>query len=451
MIQLSGSPVFMRGRFYGLQSIPSVDTEPPKNRPIIKYGENSGIYTFNSTEQFTISENLTRSISLNFMPFFPDLKNLEVGWIVYIYGGNQTATSKTEIELKVQQGLSIQIQTGRTFRTDQIISLVLRSDAKKNMNGVVKSYNAETGTMVIDVTNFEGTGTYPVGPIDQWDVTVTGNDAISTDYMLARVNSVDTQTDPEHPIINFTSYQKGGSGTYDNWTIFPQWNKAINYVRNADHSAYECSTGPSEAGIEGFNVAAVFDAFSGDSTSQTFNTSNPPFIISNYTQKTVKGVAVVMEDEYETSRPYLKRKVRSSRVMETTTTTTTVTYDSQGEPTFITVTEQSSSPLDRDYTFTDADFNPTNTANYTPGNPAFYANGELVAFPTPSKYTRSNLEEGSLTYISRDFFQQNEQYYPDGPEEPPAYRPVLIREITKAIGAGITTAKPDPDWFFWID
>lgn len=436
----------MRGRFYGLQSILSVPDEPPKNRPIIIYGQfTSGPFTFKSTEQFTISTNLTRNIILNPITF--EGNNLEVGWIVYIYGGNQRATSRTEIELKIQEGLSITIQTNRSFKTDQTVSLVLRSDSNKNMQGVVKSYNNQTGVMVLDIFSFNGTGTYPVGPIDLWDVTVSGSESISTDYMLARVNSVDLTTDPDHPIINVTSYQAYGSGTYSDWTIFPQWNRAFNYVRNENLSAYEASVGPSEEPHPG----AVFDAFSGDSTSQFVDTSNPPLVISNYTEKTVKGAAIVVEDEYETSRPYLKRKVRSSRTLETIISTTTITYDSQGEPTSVTVTEESSSPLDRDYTFSDADFNPADTANYTPGAGAFYANGELLGFPTPSRYTRSNLEEGSLTYISRDFYQQNQQYYPDGPEEPPAYRPVLIRTITKGIGGGTTLAKPQSDWFFWVD
>lgn len=137
--------------------------------------------------------------------------------------------------------------------------------------------------------------------------------------------------------------------------------------------------------------------------------------------------------------------------METNTETTTITYDSQGEPTYVTVTENSSSPLEVDYTFSDADFNPSDTANYTPGAGAFYVNGELVGFPTPSTYSRNNLGEGSLNYISRDFFQQNEQYYPDGPEQPPSYRPILIKVITKGIAGGSNPAKPVSDWFFWLD
>ena len=448
MIFLSGSPVYMRGRFYGLQSIPSVPDDPPKNRPIIQYGQASGPFTSKSTEQFTISENLTRNITLNPITFG---YNFEVGWIVYIYGGNQTATSKTVIELKIQEALSISIQTGRTFRADQIISLVLRSDSQKNMQGVVRTYNNQTGVMVLDVTSFNGTGSYPIGPIDLWDVTVSGNEAISTDYMLARVNSVDLTTDPSHPIINVTAYQASGSGTYNDWTIFPQWNKALNYVRNENLSAYEASTGPSEYGIDGGMNGALFLPFQGQSTSQFVDTSNPPFIISNYTEVSVKGAAIVMEDEYETSRPYLKRKVRGSNTMDTTTETTTITYDSQGEPTYVTVTENSSSPLEVDYTFSDADFNPNDLPNYAPGAGAFYANGELVGFPTPSTYSRDNLGEGSLSYVSRDFFQQNEQYYPDGPEEPPSYRPILIKVITKGIGAASPQAKPVSDWFFWVD
>ena len=449
MIFLSGSPVYMHGRFYGLQSIPSVPDEPPKNRPIIIYGEfTSGPFTSKSTEQFTISENLTRNITLNPITFG---NNLEVGWIVYIYGGNQTATSNTVIELKIQEALNINIQTGRTFRADQTISLVLRSDSQKNMQGVVRTYNDQTGVMVLDVTSFNGTGSYPIGPIDLWDITVTGNEAISTDYMLARVNSVDLTTDPLHPIINVTAYQAGGSGTYNDWTIFPQWNRAFNYVRNENLSAYEASTGPSADGLFGGIYGAIFEAFQGQSTSQFVDTSNPPYIISNYTEKSVKGAASVMEDEYATNRPYLKRKVRSSWAMETNTETTTITYDSQGEPTYMTVTENSSSPLEVDYTFSDADFNPSDTANYTPGAGAFYVNGELVGFPTPSTYSRNNLGEGSLNYISRDFFQQNEQYYPDGPEQPPSYRPILIKVITKGIAGGSNPAKPVSDWFFWVD
>ena len=448
MNELSGSPVYLRGRFYGLQSILSVDTEPPKNRPIIQYGLNSGPYTFNSTDQFTISENLTRSITLNPLSF--NGNNLEVGWIVYIYGGNQTGTSRTEIELKLQEALSVQIQTGRTFRMNQLVSLVLRSDAKKNLTGIIKSYNTNTGVMVIDVTNFEGTGTYPIGPIDFWDVTVSGNEAISTDYMLARVNTVDTQTDPEHPIINVTAYQDYGSGTYSTWTIYPQWNNAVNYVRNLNLSAYECSTGPSISGPDGNPIGAFFGAFQGDSTGQNVNTSNPPYIISNYTLTTVKGLSIVMEDEYATNRPYLKRKVTSSMSMETVTVTDTYTYDSQGQPTIHTVTEIENSPMDVEYTFTDNDFNPGDLARYTPGSPAVYSNGQMIGTPTPSRYTRSDLADGSTTYQSRNYFQQNEQYFPDGPEEPPAYRPLLIRTVTKAIGVGSNPAKPQPDWFFWI-
>lgn len=450
MIFLNGSPVYMRGRFYGLQSIPSVPFEPPKGRSIIQYGQTSGLYSFKSTEEFTISKNLTRDITLD--PISSEVNELEEGWIVYIYGGNQTATSRTEIELKIQQALSIMIQVDRTFRADQIISLVLRSDSKKNMQGFVKSYNDQTGQMVVDITSFNGEGTYPIGPIDFWDITISDNKAISMDYMLARINSVDFITDPSHPVISVTAYEAGGEGTYDNWTIFPQWNKAINYVRNLNHSAYEASTGPSENGLDGGFFGATFLPFQGESTSEFHNTSSPPFVISYYTEVSRKGAVAVMEDEYEISRPYLKRQVTSDNIMETTTVTTTITYDSQGEPTYNTVTQNDESSLARNYTFSDADFNPADLPNYTPGAGAFYANGELVAFPTPSKYSRNDLGAGSITYVSYDFYQLNEEYFPDGPEAPPSYRPVLIKTISKGIGGStFGSEKPQPDWFFWLD
>ena len=451
MIPLSGSPVFTRGKFYGLQSIPPDPFELPEGRPIIQYGQfTSGVYTFKSTDQFTIDETLTRSIELN--PIIFEGYNLEEGWIVYIYGGKQRGTSRTEIELTIQEGLNILTQTGLTFRTDQIVSLVLRSDSEKNMIGVVRSYNAETGLMILDVTSFEGTGTYPVGPIDFWDVTVFGNTAISTDYMLARVNSVDLTTDPFHPIINVTAYEAHGQGTYEDWTIYPQWNRALNYVRNLNHSAYEASYGPSTYGIDGSSFGALFLPFEGESTSQFYDTSNPPLVRSYYTEITAKGAVIVMEDEYEISRPYLKRQVTSDSFMDKSTVTTTITYDSQGEPTYNTVTEEEQTPLNRNYTFTDQDFVPTDVDHYTPGNPAFYANGELVAYPTPGKYERGDLNAGSITYVSSDYYQLNEEYFPDGPEFPPAYRPILIKTITQNLGGSLYgSQKPQPDWFFWLD
>lgn len=431
------------GRFYGL---PSVESTPPaglESEPIIRYGISDDVYgghILASSATLTIQSNLSQQIVVT-EPFSPNQK-FENGWVIVMYGGNQRANSATTIELKSQPSLFIQFLSGqndRTFRVGQTLKIAYQADQAKYMLGTVLSFVPAVGQIVVDVFYHDGGGTF-----DNWTISVYENDAISTDYMLARITSISYPTVGGQPILmTFQSYQAYGEGTFSTWSIGPQWNRAYNFVRNLDHSAYDASIGSAP------NPGATFFPFGGDTTVTNVVTSNTPFLKSGYTQIVSQGNTVVYEDEYEVHRPYLDRNVRAVGYMETVTVTTVTTYDQYLNPTSVTTTNIDQAPISRSHTFTDADYVAFDQpgVKFFAGNPAVYSNGELVAAPTPSYYVRNDQTDGSISYYGNQYEQRFQTFeFGDPPVE------YILEVFNETIGkAPIITGyeRPNPEGFFY--
>lgn len=450
MIDSGRVPACLRGgRYYGFQSVPSVATTTPEKDPIIAYGYSSVFYLSSSSDILTIDENLSSSINVS--PLTSPYK-LKPGWIVYLFGGNQRGKTRSEITVETQKDLAITVEANLTFRVGQSVTIVLSTDNSQSMVAVITSFDPATGAMVVDVTSATGSGTYPILPYGYWAVDVVGLlpriGATSLDWMLARISSVDV-TDPANPVVSFDAYQSSGSGTYESWSIVVQWEYAQNFIRNDNRVAFDASIGPNTNEWLG-ELGAVFIPAGGDATTEIVDTSEPPLINSGYTQRTVKGYVEVIEDQYMTHRPYIGRTVKSKIIKGTTIDTTTITYDPAPpyEPTYVTVRSEESETLEYSYTFTNADFNKT-PPHYQAGNSAYYADGEIVFFPSPGRYGR-DVDDGSIVYKSFEHKYTSEAYpNPDDPSGPPLYRLIEIIDIRRDIGSGVIPGKPTPQSFFW--
>lgn len=440
-------------RFYGLNSVESSPSFGIVSLPIIPYGATSdteGGFFLRSSASMTINPALNLQIEVT-EPFSPSQK-LQVGWIVEMYGGNQRANSRTSIELKTQENLFVQFvagQTGRTFRVGQTIQLTLNTDSRKYMLATIKSFNPSLGQLTIDVFAHEGEGTYPQTGAQNWVITVFEVTTKSSDYMLARISDIIYPTTSGQPILlTFQSYQAFGQGTYTEWDIFPQWELAYNFVRNLNHSAYDASVGPS-LGIDPPYAAASFVPFAGNQTVTNVVTSNTPYLQTGYTQVDASGRTVVYEDEHEVHRPYMGRTVTANGYMETIIVTTTTTYDQFLNPTSVTTTETSQSPLSRSHTFSASDYVPDDQpgVKYFAGSPAVYANGVLVSMPTPSYYVRNDQGSGSISYKSTEY----ERVYQDFPfGDPPV--DYLLQTLDRTVGKAVFVTgydKPNPEGFFY--
>lgn len=460
MIDSGSNPACLRrGRHYRFQTIPSEVTTPPGSEPIIQYGNvQSSFYDSVSDDTLPIDPELVSSINVTALNPENNPYGVKVGWIVYLFGGLQKGISRTQIEVKTQKGLSILVETlmpdaDLTYRIGQVVTIKLSTDTSKSMTATIKAFDNETGTMVVDVTTANGEGTYPALPFGYWMVDVVGilPRGTSVDWMLARVSSVDL-SNPESPLISFASYQSSGFGTYSKWYLVVQWEYARNFIRNENRAAFDASIGQPDQNDPGAKSAEAFlNPGGGNVTSESHDTSNLPLVISGYTETTLQGLIVVVEDEYMAHRPYLDRKIEARAYIETVVETTTVTYDSMGNPTYNTVSSVENESKSYDYTFTDNDFKKEPPGgNYIPGNPAFYVNGELVAFPTPSKYVQMDASTGSVTFKSNEYYRLREPYpNPDDPDGPPLYRDILLITTYRVLGAEAPTQKPTPESFFW--
>jgi hypothetical protein len=267
--------------------------------------------------------------------------------------------------------------------------------------------------------------------------------------MLARVSSVNV-TNPTNPVVTFQAYQSSGEGTYQFWNISPQWENARNYIRNENRVAFDASLGPSKNEYLG-DLGAMFEAAQGDVTTEDFNTSFPPTNYSGYTETTAKGRIFVIEDEYMAHRPYVGRTVSYKINKATSVQTTTITYDSIGNPTYVTVNSEESEPLTFSYTFTNDDFKKTPPEKYTPGSPASYSDGEIVSYPTPSRYVQTDVGAGTIgPYKSYEYAYTSAAFTnPEDPSGPPIYRVIQIVLTNRSLVPVDIASKPTPQGFFW--
>jgi hypothetical protein len=453
MIDVGNSPG-NSARFYGLPSVESSPSFGLPSEPIIRYGTTDdayGDFILNSTATMTINPALNLQIEVTEQ--FPPNQKLQVGWIVEMYGGNQRATSQTSIEIKTQDDLLVQFiagQTGRAFRVGQTIQLRLNTDTSKFMLATIKTFIPSVGQMTIDVFATQGVGTYPQTGAQSWLISVFGSNGQSSDYMLARITDIIYPTGAGQPILmTFHAFQAYGLGTYAEWLIFPQWQRAFNLVRNLNQSAYDASLGPSLAMEPPYYAAANFVPFAGTQTVTNVVTSNTPYNQSGYTQIAAKGATQVFEDEYEAHRPYIGRTVTANGYIQTVVVTTVTTYSQDLTPTSVTTTDISQSSLSRSHTFSEADYVPNDEpgVKYIAGQPAVYSNGELVSAPTPSRYFRQDQTSGSITYIESEYerIYQNFEF-----GDPPVN--YILQTLDKTTGKSLFITgydKPSPEGFFY--
>jgi hypothetical protein len=254
----------------------------------------------------------------------------------------------------------------------------------------------------------------------------------SDNWMLARITAYDN-TDPTNVSLTFEAYQSQGSGTFDYWYVVTQFQQAPNYIQNPQYSAKELSARVYKTPTAQFNWPYA-------TTYEDFTTSNTDILKSGYTEATYDGQTIVEEDEYDINRPYIGVTASSSRVLTSTTDTTTFDY-TVDPPIINTVTTETTETKTQSHIYSSDDFDPSG-AGYTAGNPAVYADGQIVNFPTPSIYTKK-VDIGE-TYVSSSYENHFEEY----PSGSGVYRPVLL--ISMSTSWGTATGNPiSPANFFY--
>lgn len=439
------------GRYYGLQTVEP--TPGQTDDPIIGYGTlGSGSYLWGSSDTLTIISNQAARIIID--PLVFPAEDIPIGWIIDMRGGDQVARSLTSIELKSQENLSIQFvvgETAKTFRVGQVVNIFLNLDRSKNMTALVKNFIQSSGLLVVDVISHNGEGTYPQpATAQQWLITVDPDFQISGDYMLARVTNFETPSAPGQPYyLTFQAYQSFGSGTYNKWTIGPQWSRAYNFVRNPTHAAYDASIGPQDE----HNPAAAFYPYTGKTTTVNVVTNDTPLLKSGYTQVDSNGRTLVYEDEFEINRPYLRRQITVNMNFYTATYTVNVTYDEMLNPTYVYDENVTDSPVSSSHTFSDADFILDNQpgVKYFAGSPAVYSNGELVSPPSPAYYLNDEQADGSTSYLSYQYSRVYGRFL-DRSVEPPAEVILIVssEDIYKGYIGPQEISRPNPDWFYYV-
>jgi len=229
--------------------------------------------------------------------------------------------------------------------------------------------------------------------------------------------------------IGFQAYAADSSYTSNSWFIDSYGPGSANYVQSAFSSAVASKD-------RDFTSLASF-TFPAETTTVTTVTSDTEYLKSGYTTMTYKGRILVDEDEWDYNRPYEGVTLIVSRPVTQTVETTVFSYDPPDSTT--TVNHFELTPLEHDHTFSGGDFIPSNdppTRFYTPG-------GQLPSTPSPGRCVTfkplGNYQSGSYKMVY-------EQWFPDGPSEPPAYREVL-REV-KSLSLGDATGYIIPPTFF---
>jgi len=254
----------------------------------------------------------------------------------------------------------------------------------------------------------------------------------SSTYMLARITAYD-DSDPYNIYLTFQAYEAVGTGTFDYWTIRPQFQNAVNFIQNPEYSARELSARNYSAQTAEFNWPY-------DTTYESFITSDTDTLKAGYTEATYDGQTIVQEDEYDINRPYIGVTSSSSKVL--TSTTETLTYDYSVDPPIVnTVTTSTDETKTQSHTYNSDDFNTTG-AGYAPGSAAVYVDGSLVTFPTPSQYTKT-VSIGE-TYVSSSYENHFEEY----PSGSGVYRPTLLITMTTSWGTVIPNPISPADFFY---
>jgi hypothetical protein len=229
--------------------------------------------------------------------------------------------------------------------------------------------------------------------------------------------------------IDFLAFASEGDGTYNSWYITSYGPGSANYVQNA-------SSGAVSSKDRDFTSLASF-TFPSEQTYVTTVTSDTEYLKSGYVTSTYKGRILVDEDEWDYNRPYEGVTLTVRRPMTETVTTTIFSYDPPDQTT--TVQVFTLTPMEHDHTFSGADFIPSNdppARYYTPG----------TQLPDPPSPGRCVTFKGLGNYQLSSYKMIYEQWFPDGPLEPPAYRE--ISRETKLKTFGEATGLITPPTFF---
>lgn len=269
-----------------------------------------------------------------------------------------------------------------------------------------------------------------------WCIKIEADTVGSGRYMLARITALDADpVDPLQVTMTYDAYEAAGNGTADYWHITSQFEQAWNFIQNPEYSAKELS-----ARIYAYQYSQWLFPFDREYTD--YVTADTPTFKSGYTECDYKGQITVQEDEYDYNRPYVGVTVSASCSVTQTTTVTTIDYTTT-PPTVTTVTtEVTATPLSHSYTFVESDFNPSG-AGYVPGNPAVYADGELITYPSPGQSTRTLPLGGNYVSQTYEYFYEN--YAPPG--DPPLYRETQTIVMDVTVGPMVANPISPPDFF----
>ena len=250
-------------------------------------------------------------------------------------------------------------------------------------------------------------------------------------YMLARISSYTVDGSTGEVSMTFECYQSAGSGNYSGWNIYAQWDNASNYIQNPQYSAKELSSRANSP------LYAEW-VWPYEPSDETVVISDTDLYKAGYTDRTYDGYTNVYEDEYEYNRPYVGVSVTTSRVLTTTTYITTWNY-SVYPPEENVIVETNTETLTQSHAYTEDDFKTTG-ADYHPGTPAVYADGNIVSLPTPSRY--SHKVTIGATYRYSEYEHTFYEY------EPGLFRPVLFIDKTTSLGE-VTASPISPPGFFY--
>jgi hypothetical protein len=285
------------------------------------------------------------------------------------------------------------------------------------------------GPTVTQTIRLESDAKYKVG----WIIYLWSGLEDSSTYMLARITAYD-DSDPDNIYLTFQAYEAVGTGAFDYWTLRPQFENAVNFIQNPEYSARELSARVYSTQTADFNWPY-------DTTYENVVTSDTDLYKAGYSEATYDGQTTVYEDEYDINRPYIGITASSTIVLTTTTTTSTYSYV-EDPPVVTTVTTSTTENLTQSHTYTSGDFIvDLDDANYFPGNPATYADGEITSYPTPSRYIKKVEING--TYIASSYDYTYEEY-PSGSGE---FRPIVTVDVSTSLSVPNGNPISPPDFF----
>jgi hypothetical protein len=288
-----------------------------------------------------------------------------------------------------------------------------------------------TTTQEIHVSTFAAPGDpkFKVG----WIVYLWAGLQGSPNYMLARITAYD-DADPEDVKMTFEAYQAAGSGTFDYWTIVPQFENAYNYIQNTNYSGFDVSN----RSIYSTSGRAFFDWPKYGTTTNVVETDTN-LLKAGYSLYEYKGEVTVYEDEYDINRPYIGKTTGSSQTLTTTTTTTTYDYFTD-PPTVTTETTSTTEKKSYSHTFGAEDFDP-DAPEYVAGGPAVYADGVLVSWPNSSHMTKKTAKLGEFKTI--EYIHS----YQSTPGNPGVYRPTVFIDISRTLSDIVFDPTTPSDFF----